>query len=298
MISILIPVYNFDVRTFIYELHQQCAKSKIIFEIITVDDASDEKYRQINAELSILENYKHIQLQKNIGRSAIRNVLAESAAYEYLLFADCDSEIPDASFISRYIEQCYDEKVVCGGRTYKTNKPFCDKNFLHWKYGIKREVKTAAERSKYPYRSFMTNNYLISKSIHQLIKFDESISKYGHEDTLFGIELKRKKITPVHINNPLIHINLEDSETIIKKTKQGLENLQYIINTYEYSELYADIKLLKTYKKTKSFSIFLKLFYLFFRKPIEKNLNSRFASLKLFDSYKLTYFHTLMTKKE
>ena len=293
MLSILIPIYNFDVRNFVKELHSQAENESIIFEIILADDASDTNYRELNKELQSLSNTEYIQLNSNIGRSAIRNFLFEKSNCEYLLFADCDSKISNKDFIKKYIEHCKGKVVICGGRTYEEKKPFCSKEFLRWYYGKKRESKTADERNKFPNRSFMTNNYVISKSIHNAVKFDEKISQYGHEDTLFGIELKRKGINIKHINNSLIHIGLEKNTDFISKTKKGIDNLSYLINNYNYTELYEDIKLLRTYKKSLSLSFFIILFFNIIKKIIELNLKSRYPLIKLFDFYKLGYLHTI-----
>jgi len=264
MLSILIPIYNFDIRKFVNELHKQAVAENINFEIILADDASDFNFRKLNKETENLTHVKYIQLEKNIGRSKIRNFLAENAKFDYLLFADCDSEIPNNIFIKNYISYCKNEVVICGGRTYKKEKPFCEKE-------------------------------IISKSIHSSIKFDEKISQYGHEDTIFGIELKRKGIKIKHIDNPLNHIDLETCTDFISKTKKGIENLVYLSKNYNYPELFEDIKLLKTFTKTEKLSFFFKTYFKLFEKLTEKNLCSSHPSLKLFDLYKLAYLHKIKT---
>lgn len=298
MLSILIPIYNFDVRNFVYDLHKYAEKTGEVYEIILVDDASDTNYRELNKELQSLSNTEYIQLNSNIGRSGIRNFLVEKSNFEYLFFADCDSMIHNKDFIKKYTEHCKGKVVICGGRIYEEEKPFCSKEYLRWYYGKKRESKTADERNKFPNRSFMTNNYVISKSIHNAVKFDEKISQYGHEDTLFGIELKRKGINIKHINNSLIHIGLEKNTDFISKTKKGIDNLSYLINNYNYSELYEDIKLLRIYKKSLSLSFFIILFFNIIKKIIELNLKSRYPLIKLFDFYKLGYLHTIRKNRQ
>ena len=52
---------------------------------------------------------------------------------------------------------------------------------------------------------------LIPKKIFLAIKFDESITKYGHEDTLLGIMLEKEKKEIFHINNPLYHNGIENN---------------------------------------------------------------------------------------
>ena len=40
MLSILIPIYNFDVQELVQKLHQQASLLAIAFEIVCVDDGS------------------------------------------------------------------------------------------------------------------------------------------------------------------------------------------------------------------------------------------------------------------
>lgn len=298
MLSILIPIYNFNVTNFVTELYKQAELEAIDYEIILIDDDSDISFTKINSVLKKYKTVKYIQLTENIGRSKIRNLLAEKAKFDYLLFADCDSEIPKKDYLKKYIKECKSDVVICGGRTYKENHIKKNTTFFRWYYGTKREVRSASERNVFANRSFMTNNYVISKSIHNTIKFDENISQYGHEDTLFGIELKRKNIIIKHIDNPLIHIGLEDCNYFIYKTRKGIDNLNYLINNYNYPELNEDIKLVKTFNKTKSVSLLFKLAFHLFKNIIKKNLCGKMPSLKLFDLYKLAYFHSIKKKEE
>ena len=79
MLSVLIPVYNFDVVLFVKDLAKQCADCKIDFEVLCLDDYSSENYRIKNAVLKSIENVCYEELPNNIGRSKIRNRLAEKA---------------------------------------------------------------------------------------------------------------------------------------------------------------------------------------------------------------------------
>lgn len=293
MISILIPVYNFDIRIYINELYSQAVKLNISYEILIVDDASNEKYRLLNKNLINLSGVKYIQLQKNMGRSKIRNYLTEKSKYNYLLFTDCDSEIPNKNFIKKYVDICKNEITACGGTIYQSEKPKNSDLFLRWYYGIHRESTSYTERNKIPNRSFMTANFLISKSIFKKIKFDEKITQYGHEDTLFGYELKKIGINIIHINNPLIHKGLEPNEIFINKTEKSIKSLKYIIENYDYPNLYDDIKLLKIYKKIYLFKSVIKFLFFLLKPLIKKNLKSKNPKLFLFDFYKLGLIFSL-----
>ena len=292
MLSILIPVYNFDITKLVETLYFQAEKAKVDFEIIIVDDASQKEYKIKNKILSRRKNVKYIEESVNIGRSKIRNRLTDLASYPYLLFVDCDSEVNSSNYIKNYIECCVGDVVVCGGRIYESREPADYKYYLRWLHGIKREQFSAKVRSSEPNKSFMTNNFLISKQIFNKIRFDETITKYGHEDTLFGYELKKKSIIIKHIDNPLIHIGLETNDEFIQKTKEGIKNLKRIMkNNGNEKILIRDITLLHYFKLFQKFGI-AKILKVLFKKSenkLYKYLVNNRPFLVVFDLYKLGY---------
>ncbi len=287
MLSILIPVYNFDIRKFISQLCEQAEKEDITYEIIVADDNSDKYFAEINKEIENLPNVKYILLDKNIGRSKIRNFLAEKAKYEYLLFADCDMLISGKNFIRNYLKSIKKNDVIIGGIEYQTNKPGNSDKYLRWHYGRKREALPPQIRNKKPYSSFMSGNFLIPAEIFNKIKFNENITEYGHEDTLFGIELKRRNFKILHIDNVLMHIGLEDAAIFINKTKISIKNLIYISEKYKYPEFYENIKLLKVRKKLKFLKPVIFTVFKISEKMILKNLYGKKPSLILFDLFKI-----------
>ncbi len=289
MISILIPVYNYDVTKLVKELHHQAVAANIVFEIILLDDCSS-KYKATN---SILQKFEHIhyqELKENIGRSRIRNRLAEIAKYENLIFLDCDSELSHADFVLNYYSQSA-QNIVCGGTLYAQKAP-SDKKYFHWYYGKMREALSLEQRKENPNRSFKTNNFMIKKSIFEKIKFDENLKKYGHEDTLFGYELKKNGIEITHIQNPVIHAGLEDYDVFIAKTKNSLENLIYLLKTKQNEKkLFEDIRVLNYFFPLKKWHLtwFMKLFYFLTNKVIYRLLQKKNPNLYFFDIYKLGF---------
>ena len=123
MISILIPVYNCKIVSLVNDLHNQASVASVPVEIIVLDDCSSELLRDQNKDVKKLTDVKFIELEKNIGRASIRNKLAGMAAYPTLLFMDCDSKVPDADYIKRYLPYCGKDVVVCGGRIYRPVPP-------------------------------------------------------------------------------------------------------------------------------------------------------------------------------
>jgi len=292
MLSICIPIYCFDVFQLVSNLSQQAEKLNIAYQILLIDDASPPQHKVSNRELRLLPHTEYIELAQNIGRSAIRNLFLQYAKYEYLLFMDCDSQVESPYFLENYLQIIQDkrqEMVVCGGRSYE--KTLSSPEFyLRWYYGKMRECKPASSRNTFPYRSFMTNNFLISRSIFHKISFDTQLSGYGHEDTLFGYELKKLHIPLFHIDNALIHIGLENNADFLKKTTQGIENLFFIYKKYEHkTDFKEEVKILAFFAHLQKYKLtwFLGKVFIFSRFLLRKNIESRFTSLFLFDFYKL-----------
>lgn len=285
MLSILIPIFNFDVRPLVNDLHGQCEEAGIAYEIICFDDGSTPDFRQKNKEIWKRPNIIYRELPQNLGRSAIRNALGKAARFDYLLFMDCDSRVVSPNFIQNYLQQAAPDHLVYGGRCYSETPPADPRLRFHWCYGKEREQSTANARSHSPYHSFMTNNFLIPKHLFLNILFDETLIQYGHEDTLFGMELERRQVQILHIDNPLEHIGLEPVEVFLKKTEQGIENLVRLTSAGKRIET----KLLKTQDTVGKwgFSMPIKWAFSIFKTLIVSQLNSEKPSLWLFDFYKL-----------
>lgn len=293
MISICIPAYNFDIRPLVKDLHRQGVMLKIDFEILIVDDASDESFRKMNATLSSRDQIVYHQLNKNTGRSRIRNLCASLASFDWIIFMDCDSQCPDDQYLKRYLEQTVKSShVICGGRTYKTN-PEEKETFLHWFYGKNREVRSAPERSRHPFRSFMTNNFMIRKDLFDRVRFHEDIEGYGHEDTLFGIDLHQHNVALTHIDNPLLHIGLQTDQEFLDKTRHAVTNLVYIYSLEHYrASLRKHVRLISAFEKVRKAKMTVVFAFLFpqWRSAVEKQLKSGKPRLKLLDIYKLGVF--------
>jgi glycosyltransferase involved in cell wall biosynthesis len=296
MLSICLPTYNYDVRPLVRTL-QRCAQTlEAAYEIIVLDDGSEERFKHKNSELGVLPNVRYMEIGENTGRSAVRNLLATAAQYDYLIFLDCDAEIPHKTFLSNYLAYCKgDNTVVYGGRLYAP-QPEQKAWFFRWKYGVARECASASERSIYPNRSFITFNFLIAKSLLRRVRFDETLKGYGHEDTLFGYELSRLGIVVQHIENAVWHIGLEDSVSFIAKTENGIKNLLHLQKKLHYPpQLAEDIKLLGYFEKMKRWHlvfIIQKIFPLV-QPFLRRNLHSENPNLRLFDVYKLGYICSL-----
>jgi len=284
MLSILIPVYNYDVTPLVTELHRQCTEQYVDFEIVVAEDGSKMCVDK-NASIHSLPNCRHIILKENIGRSAIRNRLADEARYEHLLFMDCDAEVFSTYYIEKYLIFCHEPCVVIGGTAYEADNHNPDDS-LRLKYGRKREARHANERGK---NNFATFNFLISKAIFNKVRFDESIRGYGHEDMLFGHGLHLLGFQFIQIENPLIHKGIDDNLTFLAKTDEATKNLFLLYQTGRYPFLTEESVLLKSYLLVKKAGLRRLLAWSFITSAsiIRKQLCSTNPSLLLYDLYKL-----------
>lgn len=286
MLSILVPIYNFNIKAFVKDLHQQCELAKINFEIICLDDGSSKHFRDKNSSIGALNHTSYYELEQNVGRSAIRNKLAQMASFNKLLFVDCDSLTEDQNFITNYIACINDHSVIYGGRTYDKHRPDDNELYLRWYYGIKREVKSAQERTRESYRNFMTNNFIINKQLVISLPFDEELTGYGYEDLAFSYRLKSNNIPIHHIDNNLRHIGLETNKDFLNKTANGMRNLAHLIQSETIGE---DVKIYRFYVKCKRYRLvwLIRLIWKIFNKKVERNILGPTPNLRYLDLFKL-----------
>ncbi len=289
MLSILIPIYNHNVTKLVEALTAQCIKAKIPFQILCFDDGSKERIRLANRALDGVYGVSYIELGTNIGRSAIRNKLAYNAMYEKLLFLDCDSELRSKKFIKRYIAEIRaGEEIVYGGRLYNKRPPRSKKKRLHWYYGRRREARPAKLRAKLGNIAFQSNNYMIARKLALRFPFDETISAYGHEDTVLAFRLQEAGVKIKHIDNPILHRGVEETGTFLHKTLEGLKNLAFLHQQYPFMQT----PLTGMYERMERFYLmkWFNLIYQRFESRVVRNLYGPEPSLRCFDLYKLYHY--------
>ncbi len=290
MLSVLIPTYNYNVYPLVKEIHKQLTKQGIDFEILVYDDASTKTFKT-NHLLNDLQNVIHKRFETNQGRTKMRDLLANDAKFEMLLFLDADMFPKDRFFIAKYLKEIEKNKadVYFGGLQVAKNPP--DKNkILRWKYGKERESLSIEMRQKFPYRSIISGALTINRKVFlQVSEKLKNLNRYGL-DIYFSYLLKKQNIKVKHFNNPIIHLGLEDSEKFLLKTRKAVETLKFLVSNEMISKDYS--KLSKTGYQLKKIRLCfpVEIFLKIFRKLILNNLLSKTPSLRLFDLYKLYYF--------
>lgn len=277
-------------------LDKQAKTEGIIYEILVGDDCSNSSVIQQYKQHETSDTIRIFQYKSRLGRSANRNFLAQHAKYDYLLFIDSNAEVSHLHFIKKYLSAKDISQVLVGGIAYSEKPPINSAYLLRWKYGRSREMKSSELRNKWPTQSFISFNFFIRKEVFNRIKFDERLTEYGHEDTLFGFRLKQKNVNILHLDNALIHNGLIEGGEYLHKTRKSLENLKYILQILDNDpEFVQEVKLLKTYRRFRKIKIdlVLKYFFRFSRKKLESYLTSHNPKILFFQLYKLAYYCSL-----
>ena len=175
MLSINIPVYNYEVGELVSQLAEQADELQIVYEIRVYDDVSNPEIKLHNRKISAIKNLIYIELEQNIGRSAIRNRMGMESKFKYLLFIDADSMPVDKNYLRNFIEYVKPNRVLCGGTAYKSKKPADPGQYLRWFYGTNREAISAKTRNSKKGFIITSNNFLIEKSVFEKIHFSEDL---------------------------------------------------------------------------------------------------------------------------
>jgi glycosyltransferase involved in cell wall biosynthesis len=295
-ISLLIPVFDYDIIALVHSMKDAMGKVPEFYEILIGDDGSSAEYRKKYRSLEE-DNVKVISSKKNIGRAAIRNRLALEAKGDFLIFIDADVMLPGTAeaYMLKWLPFLNNSRVICGGTLYHDSAPGDPDKLLRWKYGKWREQKSAVERNKHSHRGFSTFNVLFEKSVFSIIRFNEELKQYGHEDTLLGFQLKKAGIDILHIDNGLMHEGLESNRDFLNKTKLGIENLSQLYDKVTDKKSFSEtVLMLKIYYKLRLLGLtrILAAIFIRYRDRMEIRLDSSDISLLLFAFYKMSMFCT------
>lgn len=290
MLSILIPTYNYDVLALVESIYKQAIEIKINFEILVIDDGSSSKINTKNNQVNALPNCKFYSLKRNIGRSAIRNLLANEAKFENLLFLDADVLMLKPDFLKCYVTNVNARtEIIYGGLKYQKKTPQKHK-MLRWVYGKKRETLDVNQRIKKPHISFLSINFLIKKTVFNTIKFNEVMPNLRSEDLVFALDARSAGITIKHIHNPVIHMGIENSAVYLEKTNATLLSFKIIIALGILNPNDVLITRVATTIIAFKLTFIFKIIWCVFKNIFIKNILSKKPSLFIFDLYRLCYF--------
>ena len=288
-LSILIPNYNNVCVELVTVLQQQAEALGIDYEILVADDASPQKDTiPLNQPINELPHCRYIIKETNTGSAATRNYLGEQSQYHWLLFLDCDINIPDDHFLERYMSAPH-EGVVNGGICIIDDDTLSHN--LRYLYEKDAEpAHTAERRQANKYHEFRSTNFMIEREVFEACPFDERFKRSGYEDVLFGKMLKQQQIPVTHIDNPVMMTKFESNPDYVTKIERSMRTLHTFRNELRG---YSRILTFDSGIHISAVRGLIRLWHRIFGNMERRNLCGSKPILKLFTLYRLGYYLTL-----
>lgn len=296
MLSILIPTYNYVCAHLVCDLQKQCeevqaslGEEAFRYEIIVADDGStDGETIEKNAVIEYLPHCRFIDNDRNLGRSAIRNLLIRESRGEWLLIIDADAEIVSDDFIRRYVETTpsYPD-IIVGGLCNPPEAP--DDCSLRYRYELHCDSTRSVEaRRKAPAMFFSTFNFMAARHVFDSVMFDERCTEYGYEDALFGIEAEHAGYQILHIDNPLQHNGINDNASFLRNSETALRTLHRL-----GPPMTDRARVATAARRLGVLRPLVLILYKMSRPLLQRHLLSRHPNIHLFAFYKLGYYLSL-----
>ncbi len=297
MLSILIPVFNYDCSMLVMDLGYQAARLKsrtteeFDYEIILADDAStDAAAVSANKKAIAAVHGRYIAQPDNMGRARTCNRLAREARMGFLLLMDCDAGVVADDFLARYWADRHLADVVCGALVNPPGRPRVGHE-LRYRYERAAEGRRpAAVRRQSPYANFTTFNVLFRRDVFTKVCFDERCVEYGYEDALMGLMFERAGISVAHTDNALMHMGIDTSISFLDKTETALRVLHRLGDPMQsHAGASRVCRRLQRYRLARPVAFAFRTL----RGLMRANLLGRHPSVRLFQLYKLGYYTNL-----
>lgn len=285
-LSILIPSYNRDCSELVNDLLAQLPQDAEI--IVGNDKSTAEDAIKSYQKIAGMKQCRVYEPAENLGRSRILNRLFELSSGQWILFIDCDTKVDSPDFIKNYLDATvqFPADAYYGGMKNTEECPLgCE---LRWTYESRAaKLLTQNYRQEHPYDSLTTQNFLISRDAFVHTGFLEEITKYGYEDVVLIQQLKNQNKTIFHLENRLIHLDIDTNKNFLTKTREALRTLYSLPDNVR-----PQTRMVRLYQNLKKYRLHrvVALTHLLLLPLTRRILCSRFVSLKLFQFYKLGYF--------
>jgi len=209
-----------------------------MFEVIVIDDGSNENVERILNEINISYSINIISLKKNAGRSFVRNLGAKELNVDLLIFNDGD-RIMHKNFIAEHVNYHKDDQTVVIGNVlelflsdydelindyiqkYLINEVALFKraryfNYAECIYNIYNDQGDTS--STVPWLSLFSGNFSIMQDIYLYNNgFNENFKDWGLENFEFGYRLYKNscrfRYNSKASNFHIFHENNRESRT-------------------------------------------------------------------------------------
>lgn len=291
MLSVLIPTYNRECVLLADELSGQIEACGLDAEVVVLDDGSTNmNVLAENAAIDDIPHCRYVVSPKNQGIARSRNRLMDEAKGDFLLFLDSDVWPTNDTFLKKYLEAAEGSDVVVGGLDYRRGEEAVA-NPLRLSYGISSEVRSVEQRVKEPYAAFISSSFLITRRVSEIVRFDETFDRYGHEDTLFGSALKDAGLSIKHIDNTVFHDVTDSAEQYLSKVRIAIQSL-----SMHAEQLRGHSRLLSLYYLLLKLRLTKPVYGIFqnFRGPMERHLLGKRPTVAVLSIYKISYLCGVM----
>ncbi len=222
------------------------------FEVIVVDDGSIEPIaKQLKISPSFDCKFKYIERSEKSSRSKARNIGANSAVFDYLIFVDGDHFF-EARFLATYQNNLKikpKNSVVLGSRNHFSERflgrvlsSFLrpgSETFIPKEFSADERI-LLLKRNNIPFKEllgkwhlFWSCNFLIKKTLFEETNgFDETFLGWGLEDSEFGYRLIHNHGIEIDfIENNVWHC-VGENQISKQKVKEWHENIQKFYKKY------------------------------------------------------------------
>lgn len=234
--SVIIPTRN---REKIINKCVECIINQTypLYEVIVVDDGSEDNTKESLARFSKYDNFRYIQVPERKGPAYCRNLGVKESKGEIIIFIDSDIFVlPD--FIEGHIEthKSHPEGIVAIGPVIAISE-------------LDGDLPKKGSILDFSNAYFASGNASLPRDIYLKVRgFDEVFNVYGWEDVDFGLKLKGLGIKSIRVPNAVgYHYQplprKEDLAFLIKKEQERARTALYLYKKYPTLEVKLMIQL-------------------------------------------------------
>ena len=232
-VSIIVPAYNAEstIEKCIASITESIKNTSTpeIFEIIIINDGSTDNTKKI---ISNIPGVKIVNHDKNLGLPFARNSGINHSNADYMIFIDSDIVISN-NWIDSMYKSIHNSKNIVGINgvigSYPNKKLSDLDNYLFGKF---RGVKNVNINTPLNYKFFVFSNTIIKRNVlNEIGFFDESLFKYGGEDTELSLRISKK------YPNGLRKLEKASSYHITQKSVDQYLNDMFIYGKYNFHQI-------------------------------------------------------------
>jgi len=222
LISVLIPFYKDDPTPLVEAL--ALAGDDVEFVLLSDGAAgAHDLLPLIEALTQLSAPVRLIVFADNQGRSSARNRLADAALGQFLLFLDADMAPASPTFLARWLRIARNDAPAIAFGGLRAPRHVEKSRRLHRRLALLSDCHGVRTRNVAPARSLASSNLLVRRDLIDAVPFDDGFVGWGWEDVDWA--LRAAQLAPItHIDNPAIHLGLDDVETLLRKSAEGATN--------------------------------------------------------------------------